>query len=59
MQSELSILLQDIQDLTEFIKENSNPDGSLNFELNQGKLGILYAKLQIEKSIHGFQKLSD
>lgn len=59
MQSELNILLQEIQDLTEFIKKNSNPDGTLKFELNQGKLGILYAKLQIEKSINAFQQLSD
>ena len=59
MQSELSILLEDIQELTEFIKNNSNPDGTLKFELNQGKIGILYAKLQIEKSITAFQQLSD
>ncbi len=59
MKSELSILLEDIQELTEFITNNSNPDGTLKFELNQGKLGILYAKLQIEKSIAAFQQLSD
>ena len=59
MKSELSILLEDIQELTEFITNNSNPNGTLKFELNQGKLGILYAKLQIEKSIAAFQQLSD
>ena len=59
MKSELSILLEDIQKLTEFITNNSNPNGTLKFELNQGKLGILYAKLQIEKSIAAFQQLSD
>ena len=59
MKSELSILLEDIQELTDFITKNSNPDGTLKFELNQGKLGILYAKLQIEKSIAAFQQLSD
>lgn len=54
MQSDKGILLQLVQDLTQLIEENSNPDGSLKFDLQQGKLGILYAKLQIQKSIETF-----
>lgn len=59
MKSDKDILLQLIQDLTQTIEENSNPDGTLNFDLQQGKLGILYAKLQIQKSVETFQKDSD
>lgn len=54
MQSDKNLLLQLVQDLTQMIEENSNPDGSLKFDVQQGKLGILYAKLQIQKSIESF-----
>ena len=51
MESEKNVLLQLVQDLQRMIEQNSNEDGTVRFDVQQGKLGILYAKLQIEKSI--------
>ena len=59
MESEKDVLLQLVQDLQRMIEQNSNEDGTVRFDVQQGKLGILYAKLQIEKSIETYYKEND
>lgn len=59
MESEKYVLLQLVQDLQRMIVQNSNEDGTVRFDVQQGKLGILYAKLQIEKSIEAYHKEND
>lgn len=59
MESEKNVLLQLVQDLQRMIEQNSNEDGTVRFDVQQGKLGILYAKLQIEKSIEAYYKEND
>lgn len=59
MESEKDVLLQLVQDLQRMIEQNSNEDGTVRFDVQQGKLGILYAKLQIEKSIEAYYKEND
>lgn len=59
MESEKYVLLQLVQDLQRMIEQNSNEDGTVRFDVQQGKLGILYAKLQIEKSIEAYYKEND
>lgn len=59
MESEKYVLLQLVQDLQRMIEQKSNEDGTVRFDVQQGKLGILYAKLQIEKSIETYHKEND